>query len=266
MNVLSQMAVPNPGHPAGFIFHISRCGSTLAARMLSALKSHRVLSEPQPFDGIVCARLNNPSVKIKDQILWLKGLMKSFGQRTDPSLRHLFIKFDSWHAMALPLIRRAFPQVPVLFLYRDPVEVLVSHRRIPGRHMVPGLIAPEWFGGSLNDIRKMNLTEYGVWVLARLFQAARAQADSAGMSMLNYARLPEALWAIDPFGLDFTSPEIRAMKAVSRFDSKNPLERFKKDSGAKQQAAGPCLRTLVSRGGLWAAYAALDRKGQYATL
>lgn len=63
-----------------------------------------------------------------------------------------------------------------------------------------------------------------------------------------------------------TSLEIRAMKAASRFDSKNPLEGFKKDSGAKQRAAGPCLRTLVSRDGLWAAYVALDRKGQHATL
>jgi hypothetical protein len=39
----------------------------------------------------------------------------------------LFLKLDCWHMRDLPLFRRAFPNTPWVFLYRDPVEVLVSH-------------------------------------------------------------------------------------------------------------------------------------------
>jgi len=41
---------PGPG-PAGLIFHVSRCGSTLISQMLSTA-GQLVLSEPPPVDGI----------------------------------------------------------------------------------------------------------------------------------------------------------------------------------------------------------------------
>src|SRR5690348_15298359 len=42
--------------PAGLIFHMSRCGSTLVSRMLAALAQNVVLSEPGPLDQILHAR------------------------------------------------------------------------------------------------------------------------------------------------------------------------------------------------------------------
>jgi len=41
---------PGPG-PAGLIFHVSRCGSTLISQMLSTA-GQLVLSEPPPVDDI----------------------------------------------------------------------------------------------------------------------------------------------------------------------------------------------------------------------
>ncbi|HZY58394.1 MAG TPA: hypothetical protein VFE56_01445, partial [Candidatus Binataceae bacterium] len=41
--------------PAGLIFHMSRCGSTLASRMLAALPRNVVLSEPVPLDQVLRA-------------------------------------------------------------------------------------------------------------------------------------------------------------------------------------------------------------------
>ena len=46
-----------PLAPTAFIFHIGRCGSTLAAQMLAADPRNRVLSEPSPFDVFVRAPL-----------------------------------------------------------------------------------------------------------------------------------------------------------------------------------------------------------------
>src|SRR5262249_57696026 len=41
--------------PAGLIFHMSRCGSTLVAQMLAALAGNVVLSEPTPLDHVLRA-------------------------------------------------------------------------------------------------------------------------------------------------------------------------------------------------------------------
>ena len=41
--------------PSAFIFHASRCGSTLLAQMLARLDSHIVLSEPPPLDQLLRA-------------------------------------------------------------------------------------------------------------------------------------------------------------------------------------------------------------------
>ena len=51
----------------------------------------------------------------------------------------LFVKLDSWHTLALPLFRRAFPSVPWVFLYRDPVEVPVSQLEAAGIQTDPTL-------------------------------------------------------------------------------------------------------------------------------
>lgn len=49
MASLDEWYVESPGlAPAGFIFHMSRCGSTLACRMLSAIDSNIVLSGAYP--------------------------------------------------------------------------------------------------------------------------------------------------------------------------------------------------------------------------
>ena len=45
-----------PVGPAGFIYHISRCGSTLVAQMLNTLPGALVMSEPGPLDEVIQAR------------------------------------------------------------------------------------------------------------------------------------------------------------------------------------------------------------------
>ena len=46
--------------PSGFIFHMSRCGSTLAARMLAASPRNIVLSEADPIDSVLRATCATP--------------------------------------------------------------------------------------------------------------------------------------------------------------------------------------------------------------
>lgn len=123
--------------PAGFIFHVSRCGSTLVSHMLSAVDGHIVLSEPPPVDALLRSHFHDPDMDEDRKIRLIRQMVKIMGQQRQPWERHLFIKFDSWHLTILPLIRKAFPKIPILILSRDPVEVLVSHLKKPVNQYVP---------------------------------------------------------------------------------------------------------------------------------
>ncbi len=115
---LGDMAGAQAGvRPAGFIFHMSRCGSTLISQMLAASPENVVLSEAAPIDDILRAHFRNPAVTEEQRVQWLQWLVNILAWRRHPAEKHVFIKFDCWHVLFLPLIQRAFPDVPWIFLY-----------------------------------------------------------------------------------------------------------------------------------------------------
>ncbi len=101
--------------PTGFIFHMSRCGSTLVSQMLAASSENIVLSEAAPIDDILRAHFRDPGVTEEQQVQWLQWLVGVLSWRRFPAEKNVFIKFDCWHVMFLPLIQRAFPDVPWIF-------------------------------------------------------------------------------------------------------------------------------------------------------
>ena len=72
--------------PSAFIFHVSRCGSTLATQLLSLNDNNIVLSEVPFFDALLRSGKSN---LLKDAI----ALYTSPKNNRD----RLFIKTDSWH-------------------------------------------------------------------------------------------------------------------------------------------------------------------------
>src|SRR5258708_4780469 len=54
IEVLGEWQAVQPGLPPnGFIFHMSRCGSTLISQMLAALSQNVVISEAGPIDYVL---------------------------------------------------------------------------------------------------------------------------------------------------------------------------------------------------------------------
>lgn len=68
--------------PAGFVFHVSRCGSTLVARMLAASRRSLVLSEADPVNSLL---INSSGVCRPDLLLrsLLDRVMRHFGVRPE---------------------------------------------------------------------------------------------------------------------------------------------------------------------------------------
>jgi len=229
--------------PGGFIFHMSRCGSTLAAQMLAAVPENIVISEAPPLDEIVQLNAYWPQLPPEDHARCLGAMVAALGRKRSGDERRNFLKLDSWHTLALPLFRRAFPDVPWIFLYRDPVEVLVSQIRQRGLQTVPGSIAARLYGidytGSAED--------YCARVLANICEAAVNHAGLGGGLMVNYRELPDALWTriLPHFGVAPDEKELALMRDAARRDAKMPQETFIGDAENKQRAASSAIRAAA---------------------
>jgi hypothetical protein len=245
IDLLRERHAVNPGlEPRGFIFHMSRCGSTLLSQVLAALPQNVMISEAGAIDAVLRARFREPSLTDEQRANWLLWTVSALAQRRTGDEEQLFIKFDSWNVLDFPLIQRAFPGVPWIFLYRNPIEVLASQFARRGAHMVPGGIEPELFGMRLEEVFKMQHEEYCARVLARICEAALHYHQSCAGMMVNYEQLPEIVWTgvADFFGLGVTDANLETFRRVAKLDAKNPALGFENDSQSKQKKASEALR------------------------
>jgi hypothetical protein len=213
---------PGPG-PAGFVFHWSRCGSTVVAQMLAASYTHLVLAESQPIDALLRCHLWDARATPEWQQEQLHWLVEASARAT-PHRTRLFIKFDCWHLLQLPVIRAAFPHVPWLFIYRDPLEVLASHEHRCGAQFVPGELEPELFGWELGDVMRRPFALHWAKMLAAFGQAALAGLPSGRGYLVNHDELPDAATngILRALGVP-RSPELLAeMAKTGRYHTKDP--------------------------------------------
>ena len=224
ISILDELQVLAPGvAPTGFIFHMSRCGSTLVSQMMAALPQNIVIAEAGPIDAVLRIGQDDPQITAAQRIGWLRGLLSAYARPRAAQEHHFFVKFDSWHTLHLPLIQRAFPDVPWIFLYREPAQVLASHARQPGAQMAPGLLDPRALG--LDEAALVDIPPGGFCarVLAAICQAA-LQYRNARALFVNYCQLPGAAWATIAahFQVDFSAADRDAMRQVAQFDAKTP--------------------------------------------
>ncbi|HYI64336.1 MAG TPA: hypothetical protein VEW71_05570 [Allosphingosinicella sp.] len=205
--------------PDGFIFHMSRCGSTLVAQMLAALPGSIVVSEAAPLAAAIAS--GSPDA--------LSAMVAALGRRRAGDETRYFLKLDFGHALALPLFRAAFPAVPWVFLYREPVEVLVSQMRLPG---LQALASPD-------RPREEAYAE----ALAVVCDAALAALDKGGGLAVNHADLPGAAASIlGHFGSACGAGERALMEPASRRHAKAPETPYSGDADAKRRAATDAVR------------------------
>jgi len=247
---LGEIVTAQPSvRPTGFIFHMSRCGSTLLSQMLAASPQNIVLSEAAPIDEILRASFRHPNLTAEQRVQWLQWLVDVLAWRRHPAEKHVFIKFDCWHVMFLPLIQRAFPDVPWIFLYREPIEVMASAQNHLGGQMIPGVLEPNLFDWDLGLVGGMALYEYTARVLAKLCEAALAEAQAGRGKLVNYRQLPQAIWPalMDYWHVDFPGLEAAQMLDAARMNAKNPVLPFEPDSQAKREALTSELRELTQQ-------------------
>ena len=229
--------------PSGFIFHMSRCGSTLAAQMFAALPQMAVVSEAPAIDEAIEAALALPGLPFAERARWLQWTVSALGQRRTGAETHYVIKLDSWHIHNLPLIRAAFPDTPWIFLYREPAEVLASQFRSPGRWALPGLLDPRILGMRAEDITALRREQWCARVLAGFLNAAAAATDDPQALFVDYRELPGAIpnAVARHFGLALSADDREKMHCAAQFDAKNPAAPFQPDSEQKRAEGAKLL-------------------------
>ncbi|MGH9829144.1 MAG: hypothetical protein ACREDR_38485, partial [Blastocatellia bacterium] len=227
--------------PNGFVFHMSACGSTLLANMFRALPGTISLGEPNVlYDILALSRTEDadPAVKL------FRNCVSALGQKRLGTERHYVIKFGSATTLFLPLILQAFPDVPRIFLYRDPVEVLVSNMKNPGQ---------EWlFEAELTGLDNRTMTEENTVLencaiaLKHTIQAFIDNSEGNHL-IVNYNQFSPALIEriLSFFGIAASQTELESMLAAGEGHAHNRQAAFQPDAQDKQNAASAKLRRVA---------------------
>lgn len=124
--------------PSGFVFHESRVGSTLVANNLASNPWAMVFSESDPPAH---ALTHCEGCSKEEQIELFRNIVYVMGKT--PYHKHLFFKFQSITTTKMEIAMEAFPNTPWIFLFRQPVQTMMSH------------VSPDKGGGNAPCLRSM---------------------------------------------------------------------------------------------------------------
>jgi hypothetical protein len=238
-------------HPSaplkGLIFHTSRCGSTLVSQQIAALESSIVASEPSPFDAVLRIHRRMPALPRPVHLRWLRAVAAALGQARAGETA-FYIKTDCWHIHEIDVILEAFPAVPWIFIYRDPLEVLQSQHRVPAAWTIPSLLDSAALRLDVRDWDPSQRDVYCARALGLMCEAALGGARSHSRGLLvNYSELPEATCErlLTHFGLP--AGGIPAMRRRALQDAKSPQTTFVPDAELPRDAGTVSLESAVAK-------------------
>jgi len=244
-----------PLSPSGFVFHESRVGSTLIANMLASVPTNLVYSESAPPPAVInhCR-----SCTTEQRTTVLRQLFALMG--ASPVHERLFFKFQSITVPNIAILSAAFPETPWIFVYRDPVQVMMSHfKHGVGGHGAPCLREhkrPRAATARILDptdaskASSASAERYCAAHLAMLCEHALENDKAAGAKalMVNYDSLPGSLvHYVVPhhFGLAdaYDDDMRRRMLDVANVYSKRrktlPADAASGDAGQKSSSSKP---------------------------
>ncbi|MDE2845893.1 MAG: hypothetical protein OXO51_04220 [Gemmatimonadota bacterium] len=247
--------------PSGFIFHVGRCGSTLLAKVLSSLNRHIVIKEAEPVQQLLGVEFEE--VFKNTRPAYFRSLLNIYGHRRLPVQERFFVKFSSNHVKRLDMVRRLYPGVPWLFLYRNPYEIIPTFLEGPAWFIRNKNSAEGAFEAALpiEAVERMSDLAFSVQCeLSTLRIAAENACDHC--LFVDYTQLkPENLRRILRFfGINVTGDEYDGMVEQFGFYSKSDGESvpFVPDSATKRDKVTDEIRKAIEEE-LWDLYQSLHQ-------
>ena len=196
IGALAEWQAVSPGlKPAGFIFHLSRCGSTLITQMLASLSQSVVLSEAGVLDRMLRSHERAPEASLGQRVAWLQWLVSALGQRwyghgAAPVYQVRSAKHRGFSAAAAGLSGRAVD----LRLQEpgggDGLELVRAASPLVTR----GILGPDFLNFDISLVAGMEDDEYAARVLGRIAETAAQHVAGARGKLIEYRQLPELVW------------------------------------------------------------------------
>lgn len=248
-------------NPAGLIFHLSRCGSTVLSEMFRPLLNYQVVAESEAIGNMF--QIFNCSEE--KQVIALQNMIGLFQHSLCTNDEGLIIKLSSWNAVAIRIFQMAFPDTPCFFLYREPSEIMVSMLKKPppwldrkkieikleeNNRAENGNLQCDFYTEMLARVHYTNTlsdTELYARLLGDICRCI-ANAPQPVLSM-DYTSLPESMPDIIApyFGIKIKSTDLNRIMAASQRDTKviGSRKSFVPDSENKQKAVTAEIKQAV---------------------
>jgi len=234
--------------PAGMIFHLSRCGSTLVSRLLGTLPGVVVLAEPAPLNALL--GLEPDRVDEATLVGLVRLLVRALGRRRHGDERHLVLKCTSWNIRRRAVLAAAFPDAPWIWVQRDPAQVVASLLANPPGWLGRQTASPRaarLFGLDSAAVPAMTRDEFTARALGAMLESAAT--DPGRRLCIDHADLPAASWRrVAPhFGLEIDTAAIERMTEQSRFYSKDPALQPFSEAGPEYRPVTEAMREAAER-------------------
>jgi hypothetical protein len=248
--------------PAGFIFHLSHCGSTLIANALKSCGRTVVVSESLVVSLLLRSRAQKLQPYLRER--WestrralLTSLFTLFAHYRTGAPEPLVVKFVSLDIMNMELIRLCWPDVPCIVVIRDPVEVMVSSLRGGGWMTFKDHpeYASELFGWTnlQRPVSSMTDEEFCARVIGSYCASSLEVIDRSGgdkCMVVDYVDVsPDRMRKIAAFfGIPLTGDGKNVDSVFERY-SKDPKKdrRFHDDREQKQELATVVIRSAANQ-------------------
>jgi len=232
--------------PAGIVFHVARCGSTLISQLLKQHGDCVVYAEPLPLNELLLPPYTCPRHEL---VAALRSLGAAFAQHAG---KPYVLKLSSWNTLFCDLVAEAFPHSPWILSLRDPVEVGVSLLAQPPGWMQGTTGAATVLRGQVDPADASRTPAEFVARLYGAFCAAANRLDAARGRLVPYELLPAAVWdTVAPhFALGVDDRQRGCMAQAARINAKSPVGQaaeFAGDAATKQAAASAELRDAVEQ-------------------
>ena len=236
--------------PAGIIFHVSRCGSTLLSNALSAGENVLAVNEASAIDQAMRLAANPGPRGMRTGAAALTGLCKAFAHYRGSPAQHLIVKTGMAAVARLRAVRSIWPNVPCVMLTRDPLEVAVSNLQGPPKALLEWYEVPSTcFADVPDEALACGIAEFCAWAVGRICSEALEQLDDKCL-LLDYRDLTPsaALRVAEFFSVRLTDEGRDSLRGAFLFDAKRGGE-FAPDADRKKKAA---KASLVESVGRWA--------------
>jgi hypothetical protein len=166
------------------VFHMSRCGSTLASRMLAECDRCFVLSEPPIVNSIL-----DPMMPLSRamRIALLQASFNAMILAAPTACVSVVMKFRSWNILFHDELMLALGQRPWVFVHRRGIEVLVSVLRNPPGWLRSKRTYAPFLGQQLGlpgaEVIAMPVEEFACRMLGAFCRVAAARNQSKPLAI-----------------------------------------------------------------------------------